>query len=396
MRDQIRFLEEIAANGHVALNTMMYDGWMMRFSGGYTGRANSVSVLYPSTKELPEKVAYCEACYAKQGLPAMFKITDGDAELEAYLLERGYSVVTPTDVMILDLDGTEPPADPADCVFAAEAANWLPEYFRLEELADPVKQDIFRRMVAKVQADTIYCTVTRDGKAAACASAAIEQGYMLLQNVIVDASLRGTGLGEKMCRAVIARGKEQGAGYAYLQVVQTNTAALGLYRKLGFRKVYTYRYLKQPAAVFGEPADIDDWMRLVRLASPEFPGLETEQDLEDHRQTVLKFMGKRQAVCVKVRGEIAGVLLFSRNRNMICCLAVSPEHRRKGIAGLLMDKALGELDRDREITVSTFREGDEKGTAPRALYQKYGFLEGGLTEEYGYPNQVLVLPARPM
>ena len=56
-----------------------------------------------------------------------------------------------------------------------------------------------------------------------------------------------------------------------------------------------------------------------------------------------------------------------------------------------MDKALSELDPERDVTVSTFREGDEKGIAPRALYQKYGFTAGELTEEFGYPNQVFTL-----
>ena len=142
---------------------------------------------------------------------------------------------------------------------------------------------------------------------------------------------------------------------------------------------------------FGQPADIDSWMDLVRQVRWNFPGLETEKDLDEHRQTVLRFMEKRQALCVKSGGQCCGVLLFSRNRNMICCLAVSPESRRTGIASKLLETALGELDRSRDITVSTFREDDEKGTAPRALDRKFGFAEGELTEEYGYPNQVFVL-----
>ena len=142
---------------------------------------------------------------------------------------------------------------------------------------------------------------------------------------------------------------------------------------------------------FGNAADIEQWMRLVRRVSWNFPGLETDKDLEEHRQTVLKFIGKRQALCVKSDDQIQGVLLFSRNRNMICCLAVSPESRRKGIASKLLKKALSELDKNRDITVSTFREGDEKGTAPRSLYKKFGFTEAEFTEEYGYPNQVFIL-----
>ena len=246
MDTRIRFLEETASNGHVALNVMQYDGWLLRFSGGHTGRANSISVLYPSEKTLAEKVAHCEECYAKQGLPALFKLTDCDTALCEYLQQRGYTVVTPTDVMILDTDSAELQADPDGCVFSSEPSGWLPVYFSLEGLTDPRRQDLFRRMVSKVLADTIYCTLLQDGKAVACASVASEQGYALLQNVIVHPDCRGKGLGEKLCRAVIGKAREQGARYAYLQVVQTNEAAMNLYRKLGFRKVYTYRYLKQP------------------------------------------------------------------------------------------------------------------------------------------------------
>lgn len=44
-----------------------------------------------------------------------------------------------------------------------------------------------------------------------------------------------------------------------------------------------------------------------------------------------------------------------------------------------------------DISVSTFREDDEKGIAPRALYKKFGFKEDELIEEFGYPNQRFVL-----
>ncbi|MBQ9009104.1 MAG: GNAT family N-acetyltransferase [Clostridia bacterium] len=146
---------------------------------------------------------------------------------------------------------------------------------------------------------------------------------------------------------------------------------------------------------FGNPADIDRWMHLVDEVRENFPGLETEKDRDMHRLTVLKFMEKRQALCAKSDDRIQGVLLFSRKRNRICCLAVSPESRRHGIASGLLETALGELDRCRDITVSTFREDDEKGTAARALYRKFGFVGAELTEEFGYPNQVFVLRGTP-
>ena len=142
---------------------------------------------------------------------------------------------------------------------------------------------------------------------------------------------------------------------------------------------------------FGKVSYIDSWMTLVRKVSWNFPGLETEEGIIDHRNIVLKFISKNQAICVRQNNRVIGVLLFSRYHNMICCLAVDPDFRRQGIASMLLEKALQELDRNRDITVSTFREDDEKGRAPRALYKKFGFKEGELTVEFGYPNQVFVL-----
>ena len=101
------------------------------------------------------------------------------------------------------------------------------------------------KMLSKVLVDTIYWSVMHQGKVAACASTAIEYGYALIQNVIVDANARGLGLGEKLCRALIAKAKEHGAEHAYLQVVKTNEVAINLYKKLGFKKAYTYWYMKK-------------------------------------------------------------------------------------------------------------------------------------------------------
>lgn len=142
---------------------------------------------------------------------------------------------------------------------------------------------------------------------------------------------------------------------------------------------------------YGVPEDIENWMRLVNQIGWNFPGLETQEKLDEHKATVLKFMGEREAICVKVGDGIAGVMLFSKGHNMICCLGVSPDHRRRGVASMLMNEALRNLDRTREISVCTFRADDEKGVAPRAFYKKYGFIEDALVEAMGYPNQKYIL-----
>ena len=146
-------------------------------------------------------------------------------------------------------------------------------------------------------------------------------------------------------------------------------------------------------AELGTVTDIGSWMALVERVAWNFPGLETAEALAEHRDTVLRFMNESRALCVKENDAVIGVLLFSVKHNMICCLAVAPEHRRKGVASALLCEALARLDRSRDVTVTTFREDDERGPAPRALYRCFGFLPGRLDMEFGSPVQEFVLSA---
>lgn len=241
---KIRFFEEISSNAHVALNTMQYDGWLIRFANGHTNRANSVSVIYPSTISFDVKVPYCEEIYKKAGLPCVFKLTEKDSELNDYLEAHGYEVVTPTDVMLLDLE--DKAFQKGECIFSKEPTEeWLQAYFTFEGFTDITKQETFRQMLSKVLVDTIYCSMIKEGEVTACASAAIEQGYMLLQNVVVSPAYRGQGFGKKVCESLIAQAKESGAHHTYLQVVRGNATAVNMYLKLGYERVYTYWYMKK-------------------------------------------------------------------------------------------------------------------------------------------------------
>ena len=142
---------------------------------------------------------------------------------------------------------------------------------------------------------------------------------------------------------------------------------------------------------FGTPEDIASWMNLVRKVSWNFPGLETEEEILEHEKTVLKFISQGRAICAKSDNQIIGVLLFSRKYNQLCCMAVDPEHRRQHIASAMFEMMLTIADLNRDLIVSTFREDDPKGVAPRSFYKSKGFVEGKLVMEYKCPNQIFIL-----
>lgn len=140
-----------------------------------------------------------------------------------------------------------------------------------------------------------------------------------------------------------------------------------------------------------QPQDLAGWMELVEKVRFSFPGLETPEALEGHRQTVRAFMRRRWAVCAVERQRIAGVLLFSAEDNTLCFLAVDPAFRRRHAAAGMVACGLAHMDPRRAVTVTTYRESDPAGTAARAFYKSLGFTEGKLTEEFGSPVQEFAL-----
>ena len=139
------------------------------------------------------------------------------------------------------------------------------------------------------------------------------------------------------------------------------------------------------------PCDIDCWMALVEQVKDAFPGLETQEALAEHRGTVLDFMRRGGALCASCDGRIAGALLFSREDSVLCFLAVDPACRRQHIAEKLVRCMFTFLDANRDVRVTTYREGAPEGRAARAFYRHLGFVEGRLTEEFGSPVQEFVL-----
>lgn len=140
--------------------------------------------------------------------------------------------------------------------------------------------------------------------------------------------------------------------------------------------------------------NLASWMSLVEVVRQNFPGLETEEKLEDYRRTVVKNMRRGSALCALDENMAVGILLFSEKENMLSCLAVHPEYRRRGIASGMIERMLERLDRSRDIVVETFREEDEKGAAARALYRSLGFVpERTCFFEGSYPVQRFVLRA---
>lgn len=239
---EIILYEELSMNAHPALKTQLYDGWILRFSNGYTNRANSVNPLYKSALPIEEKLDFCKDIYSSQGLPAVYKITPHSAkDLDGILDTCGYEKVTPTNVMVKKLTTADFYGFKSIITDKIDV-GWQESYFRLNGITDDIKIKTGKAIQDGILNKTFCASVKEREVTAACGLCVIERGYAGLFDITVDQDCRRRGLGFDICSSLLASASRDGAKFAYLQVVADNAPAVALYKKLGFEFYYQYWY----------------------------------------------------------------------------------------------------------------------------------------------------------
>jgi N-acetylglutamate synthase len=244
----IQTIEERSMNAWPALQTIFYDGWVLRFANGYTRRANSITALYPGQQEPAEKIAECARLYHAQGLPAIYKLNgvEESRALDAMLAERGYRHEASTSVQTLDLREATFKLDPAICQESAPADRWEQAFSRLSGLAVD-RQKTHSQMLGRILPAKCFVSLQDGGQVQACGLGVLQAGTLGVFDIVVDTACRRQGLGERIMRGLLAWAQQNGAHSAYLQVMKNNPPALSLYAKLGFREIYPYWYRVEPA-----------------------------------------------------------------------------------------------------------------------------------------------------
>lgn len=237
-------IEEMSLNGWPALQTLLLDGWLLRFADGYTKRSNSVSALYGHTLELDGKIRACEQIYAQKGLRTIFKITPFcrpdvlDAELEA----RGYELIDRSLVKTLRLAHAQSPDGGGDIRLEGKLTEkWLDACSMFSRLTDEQK-DVTRKMMNQSPLEKGFAVLHENGIPVACGIAVIENGWIGLYDIVTDPSKRNQGFGRQLVLHLLGWGKARGARDAYLLVVKDNAPACRLYDKIGYKTAYEYWY----------------------------------------------------------------------------------------------------------------------------------------------------------
>ena len=143
----------------------------------------------------------------------------------------------------------------------------------------------------------------------------------------------------------------------------------------------------QDKIVFATQEDIPKWIELVHLVIDGFPHLDENQYLEQLQE----YIKNKRALILKDADTAIGIMAFNEVTGSIDFFGVHPQYRKRGIAKAFCEKALHELARSPQISVTTFREGDKADTGYREIWGSLGFAEAELLVEFGYPTQRFIL-----
>lgn len=239
----ITFLEELSLNAWPAHQTLLYDGWILRFAEGYTKRANSVNPLYPSMIDLEQKIAFCEQAYKAKNLEVVFKLTSASCpeHLDESLLERGYLKDSPTSVQLLGLGSAQLSQAHNVALKESLSEEWLESFCRMSGV-DERRRRSLQGILQNILPSCCFASLKLEDQVIAAGLGVLQAGQIGLFDIVVDRDFRNRGYGRQVVESILYWGRQNGAQCSYLQVMLNNPPALRLYSKIGFVEKYQYWY----------------------------------------------------------------------------------------------------------------------------------------------------------
>lgn len=227
-------------------------GWLLPMDGGTVGRAHS-AVTYDHQGCAPETVDQIVALYRGAGFRPVLRIPGLPAfdSARARLKVLGFVQDQPTLTQVGRLDivvtalthlGTE-----GVSLDERPDAAWMAMF--LGEGFDPV--DGASRAASLARAMGTRYVSLRDqvnGQTLACAAASFGHGWLGLHGLRTEAQQRGKGLAGRVLLAMARAAQAQGIERMYLQVHDSSTSALALYRRMGLETAWVYGYWRPDAA----------------------------------------------------------------------------------------------------------------------------------------------------
>jgi ribosomal protein S18 acetylase RimI-like enzyme len=235
--------------------------WVLRWAGGFTGRANSALAVGDADRPVPEALrAVCDFAHTR-GIEPMVQVIRDSPNEHAIAAEAwspaahhnaGHEVVVLTSP--LPPKRIFPPEssalDPRNASFSPKVADEpTPGWW---ELTLGAGEDSPAARHVLTGGKVGYGVAAPGGVTAGVVRGALVDDWLHVGRLEAAPAFRRRGLASALMGALHAWGVEHGADRAVLQVAESNSGALALYAGLGYVPHHRYRYwVPAPGPVSG-------------------------------------------------------------------------------------------------------------------------------------------------
>ena len=257
----VQACETRLVNAWPSFENQLAEGWVLRFAGGYSKRANACSPLRPGCRLDDELIDHVVAQYLAHKIRPVFRLTSLEAPgTDALLERRGFELYDPSYGMVAPLGADHLP-NPEVEIAERPSTAWVTEIASAYG-GDKADDALLMRIVSLIRQRAGFATIALDERSVAWGLGVVERGFVGLFDIVVLPDFRGLGLSRTIVNALLGWGRQGGAHTAYLQVREENEVARALYRSLGFTDAYRYTHRRAP---------VETVKALLRAAEPRRP-----------------------------------------------------------------------------------------------------------------------------
>ncbi|WP_446681905.1 N-acetylglutamate synthase, CG3035 family [Corynebacterium belfantii] len=230
----IRAIEVATAKAFPGIEHTWCGQWLLRAGDGVTERSNSAAPLGPQALFTPVPYEEIKEFYRRHNLPALILVPE---RIAPAIPGDGPEII----VMTHPLDNVSEIDDVHAEFLDQPDDDWF-ELYHFRGKALP--RHALELLRTTIDGRMCFGRIKRDGKTVAITRGTITDSYLGYSAVEVAPEYRRQGLATELGAAMLAWGKAHGAHTAYLQVIESNAAGIGLYHKLGFVEHHRHKYVR--------------------------------------------------------------------------------------------------------------------------------------------------------
>ena len=243
-QEDIASLERATLDAVAPLAVLDVADWLLPLDRSTIGRAKSAVPLRHEglTTDALDSI---ESAYHDWGIDAQFRVADapGLVNIHQRLRAMGYRPDQPTLVQVGTVSALLALPGAANAtVDIRPNARWASVY--TAPGFDAV-DGAHRVQALSRSAHVIYAAVHHDDQALAAGTASFSQEWASIHGMRTKPAARGQGHASQILRGLAAVAAQRGLKRVFLQVEETNTAALALYARASFQTVWRYHYWRK-------------------------------------------------------------------------------------------------------------------------------------------------------